>query len=130
VEIEEDYKSELLAFGQRVKARREAGLYSPVWIRKEWLILNATKEKYAPWHLKNVLAHPRRTWRMAFGTITDAEWEGILAHMDDKGTGNGSKKGKQAMEGRVLTFQFSDHSLFHLEMRKLRRPLLSLYLIR
>ena len=52
------------------------------------------KEKYAPWHPKNVIAHPRRTWRMAFGIITDAEWEGILAHMDDKGTGNGSKKGK------------------------------------
>lgn len=54
----------------------------------------SAKEKYAPWHPKNVIAHPRRTWRMAFGIITDAEWEGILAHMDDKGTGNGSKKGK------------------------------------
>lgn len=43
MEIEEDYKSELVAFGQRVKARREAGLYSPVWIRKEWLILTLQK---------------------------------------------------------------------------------------
>jgi hypothetical protein len=44
VEIEEDYKPELVAFGQRVKARREAGLYSLVWIRKEWFILTLQKK--------------------------------------------------------------------------------------
>jgi hypothetical protein len=54
---------------------------------------NAVTEKYAPWHVKNVIAHPRRTWKLAFGVIGDAEWEGALAHMED-GTGNGSKKGK------------------------------------
>jgi hypothetical protein len=43
VEIEGDYKSELVAFGQRVKARREAGLYSPVWIGKEGLMLTLQK---------------------------------------------------------------------------------------
>jgi hypothetical protein len=28
LELEEDYRSELVAFGQRIKARREAGSYS------------------------------------------------------------------------------------------------------
>jgi len=59
-----------------------------------YFLLTLAKEKYAPWHPKTVMLHPRRTLRMAFGIISDAEWEGILAHMDDKGTGNGSKKGK------------------------------------
>jgi hypothetical protein len=92
MEHEEDYKSELAAFEQRIKARREAGLYFPLLMISSKLTVQ--KEKYSPWHPKTVILHPRRTWRMAFGIISDAEWEGILAHMDDKGTGNGSKRGK------------------------------------
>jgi hypothetical protein len=40
-------------------------------------------EKHAPWHQKNVILHPARTWRLAFGIIGDGDMERALAHMDD-----------------------------------------------
>ena len=63
MDIEKDWKEELGAFGKRLKARKAA-------------------EKYAPWHPRNVLLHPTRTWRLAFGIVGDDEMEKALAHMD------------------------------------------------
>ncbi|KAG4421131.1 hypothetical protein IFR04_005774 [Cadophora malorum] len=68
-----DYKVELTEFEQRLEARKAA-------------------EKYAPWHPKNVVLHPTRTWRLAFGMMTDAEMEGVLAHMKDSGTAGSKDK--------------------------------------
>lgn len=62
-----DFKTELDTFTIRLKARKAA-------------------EKYAPWHPKNVVMHPTRTWRLAFGIMSSEEMEGVLAHMDDSGT--------------------------------------------
>jgi len=63
---------ELLDYEQRLKKRREM-------------------EKYAPWHPRMVVLHPSRTFRLAFGLMTDDEMEGIFAHknpdtMNSKGT--------------------------------------------
>ncbi|KAF8853258.1 hypothetical protein BDZ45DRAFT_82275 [Acephala macrosclerotiorum] len=67
-----DFKLELSSFEERVKARKEA-------------------EKYAPWHPKNVLLHPNRTWRLAFGIIGDSDMEHALAHMDSGTAGSKDK---------------------------------------
>ncbi|KAE8453598.1 hypothetical protein EG329_009109 [Mollisiaceae sp. DMI_Dod_QoI] len=67
-----DFKAELSSFEERVKARKEA-------------------EKYAPWHPKNVLLHPNRTWRLAFGIIGDSDMEHALAHMDSGTAGSKDK---------------------------------------
>jgi len=67
------YETDLLAFSARLKARKAA-------------------EKYAPWHLKNVVMHPTRTWKLAFGLMGDEEMERVLAHMDDSGTAGSKDK--------------------------------------
>jgi len=67
-----DFKLELSSFEERVKARKAA-------------------EKYAPWHPKNVVLHPNRTWRLAFGVIGDSDMERALAHMDSGTAGSKDK---------------------------------------
>jgi hypothetical protein len=67
-----DFKLELSSFESRVKARKAA-------------------EKYAPWHPKNVVLHPNRTWRLAFGVIGDSDMERALAHMDSGTAGSKDK---------------------------------------
>jgi hypothetical protein len=67
------YESELSAFTTRLLARREA-------------------EKYAPWHPKNIILHPRKTCKLAFGLMSDEEMEKVLAHMDDSGTAGSKDK--------------------------------------
>lgn len=67
-----DFKAELSSFEERVKARKAA-------------------EKYAPWHLKNVVLHPNRAFRLAFGIIGDSDMEHALAHMDSGTAGSKDK---------------------------------------
>ncbi len=67
------YEADLAAFGAKLKARKEA-------------------EKYAPWHPRNVVLHPSRTWKLAFGLLSDEEMERCLAHMDDSGTAGSKDK--------------------------------------
>jgi hypothetical protein len=69
---EKDWKEELDSFGERLKARKAA-------------------EKYAPWHPRNVILHPTRTWRLAFGIVGDNEMERALAHMDSGTAGSKDK---------------------------------------
>lgn len=69
---EKDWKDELDEFGDRLKARKAA-------------------EKYAPWHPRNVILHPTRTWRLAFGIVGDSEMERVLAHMDSGTAGSKDK---------------------------------------
>jgi hypothetical protein len=72
MDIEKDWKEELDEFGKRLKARKAA-------------------EKYAPWHPRNVVLHPTRTWRLAFGIIGDDEMEKALAHIDSGTAGSKDK---------------------------------------
>lgn len=69
---EKDWKEELDSFGERLKARKAA-------------------EKYAPWHPRNMILHPTRTWRLAFGIVGDNEMERALAHMDSGTAGSKDK---------------------------------------
>jgi hypothetical protein len=58
-----DWRDELHEFRRRLKIRQDV-------------------EKYSPWHPKDVILHPARTWRLAFGIIGDGDMERALAHMD------------------------------------------------
>jgi hypothetical protein len=69
---EKDWKEELDSFEARLKARKAA-------------------EKYAPWHPRNMILHPTRTWRLAFGIVGDSEMEFCLAHMDSGTAGSKDK---------------------------------------
>jgi hypothetical protein len=71
-----DWRDELDEFERRLKIRQDV-------------------EKYASWHPKNVILHPARTLRLAFGIIGDGDMERALAHMD-KGTGNSKPKPKSS----------------------------------
>lgn len=79
-----EWKAELESFETRVQARKAA-------------------EKYAPWHPKNVIKHPARTWRLAFGIIGDDDMERALAHMD-KGTAGSLDKPRPKPPKRALDF--------------------------
>jgi hypothetical protein len=70
--VEKGWKEELDEFGRRLKLRKAA-------------------EKYAPWHPRNVVLHPTRTWRLAFGIVGDDEMEKALAHMDSGTAGSKDK---------------------------------------
>jgi len=72
MDVEKDWKEELDEFGKRLLARKAA-------------------EKYAPWHPRNVVLHPTRTLRLAFGIVGDDEMERALAHMDSGTAGSKDK---------------------------------------
>jgi len=71
MDAEKSFQDELTLFSNRLKIRKEL-------------------EK-APWHPRNVLLHPRRTFRLAFGIIGDVDMEFCLAHMESGTAGSKDK---------------------------------------
>lgn len=84
---DKDWKEELDDFGRRLKQRKAL-------------------EKYAPWHPRNVVLHPTRTFRLAFGFVGDDEMEKALAHMESGTAGSKDKpRPKPKQKKRVRSIE-------------------------